>query len=67
MPPLEDRSLELTGEELRRLIDAAAVRSAAAVVIWHLYAAKYFLGPLASSAEETRAAALDGCVATTMQ
>jgi Protein of unknown function (DUF3987)/Primase C terminal 2 (PriCT-2) len=42
------------------LIGAAAVRSAAAVVIWHLYAAKYFLGPLASSPEETRAAALDG-------
>jgi Protein of unknown function (DUF3987)/Primase C terminal 2 (PriCT-2) len=37
-----------------------AVRSAAAVVIWHLYQAKHFLGPLSSSPEEARAAALDG-------
>ena len=41
-------------------IGPEAVRSAAAVVIWHLYAAKHFLGPLSSSPEESRAAALDG-------
>jgi len=31
VPPLEDRSLELTGQELRRLIDAAAARVVAHV------------------------------------
>ena len=41
-------------------IGPEAVRSAAAVVIWHLYQAKHFLGPLSSSPEEARAAALDG-------
>jgi putative DNA primase/helicase len=37
-----------------------AVRSAALVVIWHLYQSKRFLGAFASSPEATRATALDG-------
>jgi putative DNA primase/helicase len=37
-----------------------AVRSAALVVIWHLYESKRFLGSFSLSAEAARAAALDG-------
>jgi putative DNA primase/helicase len=40
-------------------IGPEAVRSAALVVIWHLYEARRYLGALSSSPEEARAAALD--------